>query len=236
MRAYVPDYRSIDEYLHDVHSHPLRHGVMEAVKATQNQNLGPPPTILFGGLSESPPYGFMRAYFTPAEFFRQFETSRGQLKARADRATRIVEEALAHVSHPGSVDNGMEEEHKRDNSRRWRAWYDLTRGRLLAASVRLEEYRLTCDLVVKPGFLDAMTNHVIFVPAVRRKSGYSFHRRAQEAERLLTRCVRENRNTPWAWLAQPELDYGLRIHVQQHTLTLFVMPESSAQRPHLPTL
>ena len=236
MRAYLPDYRSIEEYLHDVNSHPLRRAVMEAVKVTQDKNLSPPPTILFGKQSESPPYGFMRTYFTPSRFAGYCRTSRRRLKVRADRTTRIVRQALAHVSEPGSVERGLEYEYERETSRRWRAWYDLTRGRLLATSVRLEEYRLACDLTVKPGFLNPTTNHLIFVPAMEMKSRSVFHRRAEEAERLLVRCVHENPNTPWAWLAQRELDYGLGINVRQHTLTPVVMPPSMTRQPHFPRL
>ena len=162
--------------------------------------------------------------------------SRRRLKAQADRTTRIVQQALAHVSEPGSVENGLEYEYERENSRRWRARYDLTRGRLLATSVRLEEYRLTCDQVVKPGFLYKPTNHLIFVPVLEMKSDSNFHRRAEEAERLLMRCVRENPNTPWAWLAQRELDYGLGINVRQHTITFVVMPPSRTGQPRLPKL
>jgi len=237
MRAYLPDYRSIEEYLHEVRTHPLRRAVMGAVKVTQNKNLGPPPTILFGNLSESPPYGFMRAYFTPKKFTSNLHTSRRWLKAHADRTSRFVEQALVHVSESGSVENGLEHEYEGEESRRWRAWYDLTRGRLLATSVRLEEYRLTCDLVVTAGFLNQTTNHVIFVPTREMKSNSNFRRRAEEAERLLMRCVRENPNTAWAWLAQRELDYALGINVRQHALTRVVMPLSSAsRRPYFPKL
>jgi len=236
LQAYLPDYRSVEQYLHDVASHPLRHAVLEAVKVTQGKNLGPPPTILFGKQSQSPPYGLMRTYFTPAMFVSHLRANRLRLKAQADRTTRIVEQALAHVSASGSVETGLDRQYKREGSRRWRAWYDLTRGRLLATSVRLEEYRLACDLVVEPGFLDEATNHVIFVPAGEMKSDSHFRRRAEEAERLLARCVRDNPNTPWALLAQRELDYGLGIDARQYALKRVMMPRSGARQSRPPKL
>jgi hypothetical protein len=236
MRAYLPDYRSVEECLHDVQSHPLRRAVMEAVKLTQNKKVGPPPTLLFGKQSESPPYGFMRTYLTPAGFVSNLRRNRLGLKAEADRTARIVEQALAHVAEPGSVERGLEYEYERENARRWRAWYDLTRGRLLATSIRLEEYRLTCDEVVKPGFLDETTNHLILVPSLEMRSDSDFRCRAEEAERLLMRCVRENPNTPWALLAQRELEYGLGINVRQHTLMHVEMPASSTRYTLLPRL
>jgi len=234
MREYVPDYRSIEEYLVDVQSHPLRRAVMEAVKVTQNKKLGAPPTMLFGQWSETPPYGFMRNYIAPAKFGGKLRMMRRWLKAEADRTTRIIEQALIHVSQPGVVGNGLETEYGSETSPRWRAWYDLTRGRLLATSVRLEEYRLTCDAVVQPGFLDETTNHLIFVPTLRMKSDSRFRHRAEEARRLLVRCVRENAGTPWAWLAQRELDYGLGIAVRQYTIGHVVMAASSTGQSVIP--
>jgi len=234
MQAYLPDYRSIEEYQHDVESHPLRRAVMEAVKATQNKELGPPPTMLFGQWSETPPYGFMRNYIAPAKFGGKLRMMRRWLKAEADRTSRTVEQALVHVSQPRAVDDGLDHEYGAEQSPRWRAWYDLTRGRLLATSVRLEEYRLTCDAVVQPGFLDETTNHLIFVPSLDLKSNSEFRRRAEEAERLLTRCVRENPNTPWAWLAQRELDYALGIRVRQYAIGHVVMASSSTGQNEIP--
>lgn len=234
MRAYQPDYRSVEEYLHDVEVHPLRRAVIEAVLLTQNKGLGPPPTMLFGQWSDKPPYGFMRNYISPAKFGGKLRMMRRWLKSEADRTSRIVEQALACVGKPGAVENGLEDEYGAETAPRWQAWYDLTRGRLLATSVRLEEYRLTCDAVVQPGFLDATTNHLIFVPAVSMKSDSQFRHRAAEAERLLTRCVRENPGTPWAWLAQRELDYGLGISVRQYAIGHVVMAASSDPSPELP--
>ncbi|MBC8875220.1 MAG: VWA domain-containing protein [Planctomycetes bacterium] len=234
IQAYQPDYRSIEEYLVDVQSHPLRQAVMEAVKVTQNRELGPPPTMLFGQWSETPPYGFMRNYIAPAKFGGKLRMMRRWLKAKADRTTRIVEQALVHVSQPDVVGNGLEAEYGSETSPRWRAWYDLTRGRLLATSVRLEEYRLTCDAVVQPGFLDETTNHLILVPTLEMMSDSRFRQRAEKAERLLVRCVRENPGTPWALLAQRELDYGLGISVRQYAIGHVVMASSSTGQSVIP--
>ena len=55
-------------------------------------------------------------------------------------------------------------------------------------------------------------------PTSTMKSGQEFHAKAEEAKRLLSRCVREHRNTPWAYLAQRELDYALGISVEQMAL------------------
>lgn len=236
MWAYRPEYLSMEEYVKGVQAHPLRQSVMEAVNLLKDRNVGPPPTVLFGQQSKSPPYGFMRTYFTPAGFVKYYRRMRLGLKSRADHTTRIVEEALACVSKSGAVDNGLEHEYQRETSPRWRAWYDLTRGRLLATSVRLEEYRLTCDAVLEPGFLGPTTNNLIFVPSLKMRSESGFRRRAEEAERLLTRCVRDNPNTPWALLAQRELDYSLGIGVRQQTLMHVVMPPSPTQQARLPNL
>ena len=236
MLPYLPDYQSAERSLDDVRSHPLRRAVIEAVEVTRRADLDPPPTMLFGRWADFPPYGFMRLYLPPPRFASHFRSMRRSLKDQAARKARVVERALEHLSEGRVVDKGMEDDHRREPSPRWRAWYDLTRGRLLAASVRLEEYRLACDAVLEPGCLNDTTNHLILVPSAEMRSGASFHRRAAEARRLLVRCIREHPDTPWAWLAQRELDYHPGIAIRQLSLTSGVMPSTPAPLADLPRL
>ena len=109
----------------------------------------------------------------------------------------------------------MESEYYAEHSLRWRAWYDLNRGRLLAMSVRQLEYVLACEQVLKPGFLKPDTNHLVLKPSSKYLAGPVIEPRAREAFRLLKRCVEKNAGTPWALLAQWELDHELGIEIQQ---------------------
>jgi uncharacterized protein YheU (UPF0270 family) len=121
-----------------------------------------------------------------------------------------------------------------EQSPRWRAWYDLTRGRLLATSVRLEEFRLALDAVVEKGVLRENTNYLVFVPSLQLKSSEEFRARAMEAETLLRRCIKQNPGTPWAYLAEREYVHGLGVSVQQRTLTLVPGAPANSSQPRLP--
>jgi hypothetical protein len=171
LQAYCPDYRSIDEVAQDIDAHPLRQAVMEAAKATHGKQLGAPPTMLFGAYSQTPPYGFMRSYLTPVDFVKQLRARGPKLKEQTCQTLDIVEDALAKVSEPGNLEVGLDKEYEGESSPRWRAWYDLTRGRLLATSVRLAEYRKICDLLMERGATEPTTNFVVLVPSQQLRTG-----------------------------------------------------------------
>ena len=135
---------------------------------------------------------------------------------------------------------GLEDEYNRERSPRWRAWYDLTRGRLLAMSVRHLEYILTCEDIMRSNFLKPETNRIQLKPVATYKAGKIIEARAKEAHRLLTRCLKENPDTPWALMAQWELDHELGLEVQQIVIPppRPSTPGPSTPQPtiHLPTL
>ena len=234
MEAYLPNYRSADDYAANVAAHPLRRAVLQSVRSTRGRTeLVIPPLLLFGTRSELPPYRFEAPYLSPSDFSRKLRTERASLIRLAERTGRLVDQALEHVSLAGDIDQGMEELRGQEDSPRWRAWYDLTRGRLLAAHVRLEEYRLTCETLADRDAINRTTNFLLFQPTRTMKSGPEFQRRAQEARQLLSRCVREHSGTPWSYLAQRELDYAWGITIQQHALQATgAVP--SRQQPRLP--
>jgi len=234
MKTYAPDIRSVDDYLKDVHSHPLRHALHEAVKVTLGKNLGPSETMLFVIRDRLQPEKFERPYMTPSQFARKLRTSRRSLQQKAARTARVVEEALTLLGKDGDPDQPMEDEYQLEQSRRWRAWYDLTRGRLLATSVRCEEYRLTLNVVVEKGALNERTNHMILVPSRDLKSSQEFRARAVEAESLLRRCIKQNPDTPWAYLAEREYIHGLGVAAQERTLTLVPGGPAASSQPRLP--
>ncbi len=220
MRKYAPDYQSTEKYLKMLASHPLRQAVHEAVAVTAGKDLMPPETMLFVIRDELQPSRFQRPYMSPAQFARKLRSSRRTLQRKADLKARIVEEALACLGADGNPDRYLEYEFSQETSPRWRAWYDLSRGRLLATSVRLEEYRLALDEIAQIGSLKSTTNHVILLPSTRMRSGSDFEARATEARRLLNRCVADHPTTPWAYLAERELANGFGIFIRQVALTL----------------
>jgi len=219
MIEYAPCYGTYDDYKASIKSSPLRTGIIKAVDELAGKKVDAPPTMFFIQSTGPRVFDFVRFYYPPAEFQAKMRSSRGRLISQSNRYSRLVEAALLHVSSDDDPEVGMENWYESEPSPRWRAWYDLTRGRLLATSVRLEEYRLTLTELAQLRSLAGTTNHVILTASPETRSSGKFVNRAKEAERLLRRCARENRGTPWEILAQRELDFALGVGVLERALT-----------------
>jgi hypothetical protein len=225
MKRYLPDYASAAEYLDMVNSKPLRKAVSGAVMSTyQTLNLVPPTTAFVLHRSEWYPYSVYSPYYTPEQFRSLLFEAIPQQQWFAKETNRVVEQALSHFPK-----DGMEYEYVSEHSLRWKAWYDLNRGRLLAMSVRQLEYVLACEKVRQAGFLKPETNHLVLKPSSNYLAGSIIEPRAREAFRLLKRCVEKNAGTPWAMLAQWELDHELGIEIQQ-----IVVPPPQPSPPSTP--
>jgi hypothetical protein len=228
LRPYMPSYGSAEDYLHDLQYWPLRQAVSQAVRRTLHESLAVPPQTEFNPIrATNYPFALLRgAYMPPARFREVFFRQLSIEQARAAAAGKVIEEALGQFG-----ETGMEPEYEVEKSPRWKAWYDLTRGRLLAASVRYAEYALTCQEAQKRGFLGEETNYVIFHPAAELRTSKEAEGRAVEALRLLTRCVEQNPGTPWAALAEWELNNELGLQVEQIAIP---MPPPAPAAPAAP--
>ena len=219
MRPYLPDYRVADDVFEDIKHHPLRAAVVGTAALTlQTLDLQPPQTIFF----EPPP-----RYYQPARFRDMLKDSLPKQQLLARRTIVVTERALAKFGP-----DGMEELYKAEQSRRWKAWYDLTRGRLLAAQARCMEYDTACGLLAQ--LLRPNTNYVDFGPSSELRYGPIAQLLAEESQRLLRRCVEDNPSTPWALLAQRELDYPLGIAFQQRAIPAPPPRPPSPPRPPAP--
>jgi len=238
MRRYLPDYESAEDYIRRVQASPLRTAVSSAVQRTyQKVNIQPPIMSFVISRSDRYPYTITYAYQSPAAFRALLFDELPRQEQLAAIGSKAIEYALEVFGK-----DGLEDEYFSERSPRWRAWYNLTRGRLLAMSVRHLEYLLTCQQVRKPGFLNLDTNRITFHPVPEYKAGDMIEQRAKEAFRLLDRCRKENADTPWALLAQWELDHALGLRVEQIVIPV---PQSGGPAPpppppqpviHLPTL
>ncbi len=182
MREYRPDWVSQNEYAKGFGSDPIRAAVIQAARIAQ-QNLPGQPSLNF-----------------PAADSPEFKE---QMMASQDQAARIaytVDEALAPIT-------AVVKQRDREPSRRWRAHYDLARGRLLAMKIRCYEYNTACAKMKKdaPKFKDTKSNTWKLVPTEEILSGDKVATVAKEASGLLRRVVEDHPNTPWALLAQREL-------------------------------
>ena len=204
MRPYVPEYGPAEDYILIAGEKPLRRAVLAAVRHTfAHENLGQPPMLLFGN------------YRQPGAFRNDLKRTLPDIDREVERIAGVVEAALAEFGP-----DGMEAYFVAEYSPRWRAWHDLTRGRLLAMSVRLAEYRRVCALLRTRGFLEEETNSVLLVHYPELRGGEVAIARAREAERLLKRCVAEHPGTPWVYLAERELEHALGIAIRQAALPM----------------
>lgn len=225
MRRYLPDYESLDAYLAMLEKYPLRKAVSTAVQRTYHKvNLVPPITTFVLSRSTSYPHQIIANYQPPPVFRQLLFDELPRQEHLAHIGSQVIEEALAAYGK-----EGMEYEYMLERSPRWRAWYDLNRGRLLAMSVRHLEYILTLEQIRTSNFLNPETNRIELVPVARYKAGNAIAERAKEAFRLLTRCKKDNADTPWALLAQWELDHELGLDVKQ-----IVIPAPPPPKPAPP--
>jgi hypothetical protein len=241
MRPYRPDYRRSSFVTDDIRRHPLRQAIQDVVALSRDTDgLGPPAPAFFAANPTITGGPRMTIYYPSSRFHARLRGEMKRQRTQAKEALATVDGLLVRFGP-----DGMEEEYQQERSPRWRAWYDLTRGRLLAASVRYAEYAVLADLLTRRGSLATETNHIILRPSQNLRGADEVQDRADEALRLLHRCVEMNPQTPWACLAQRELDHPLGIDIRQVVLPPPVavpasagpmIPAGPASQPSLPSL
>ncbi|OJW05440.1 MAG: hypothetical protein BGO49_31045 [Planctomycetales bacterium 71-10] len=186
MKEYRPDWAPRREYEGSIQRDPLRQAVVNASLITQ-QNLPGMPTLQFPSM-DSP----------------NFKDVLQDNQVIAERTAYTVDEALEPIS-------AVAKRRDRETSRRWQAHYDLIRGRLLAMKVRCYEYNFACARLVKdpPRFQDPKSNAWRLVPDREIRYSEKAAAAAREAEALLKKVVDEHPATPWALLAERELQNPL---------------------------
>ncbi len=205
MREYKPDWVSREQYMTMLARHPLRRAVMRASTITQ-QNLPGMPSLTFPPI-ESPD-------------FKDAMTRNQEIVARI---SYTVEEALglsgAAPGEPTIISTAKLRD--REPSRRWRAHYDLVRGRLMAMKVRCDEFNYACAAMKRdaPKFTKPGSNAWRLVPdgEIHHLSNKA-SQVADESRKLLKQVIDEHPGTPWALLAQRELKDPLGLKWIEVTL------------------
>ncbi|MGH7137333.1 MAG: hypothetical protein ACREHD_16440, partial [Pirellulales bacterium] len=189
---YEPDYSSPEESLKAKEHSPLRKAVLSVVDFTRQRKLKPTPRLVFAPTGKS--------------YFNEMR----EAQETAAYNSMILQQCLALFGA-----RGFEQVYAKETSPRWRAWYDLSYGRLQAMMVRCNEYNWACATMKAKGadFVDQKSNRWQFKPDSALHFGSQDERMGKEATRLLTRCVKDNPGTPWAVLAQRELKdpFGFRV-------------------------
>ena len=231
MKKYLPDYGSADEYVQSVNSKPLRQGCFRGRHGNLSGSEHRPPVHGFRVASPCMfPYPIWRPYYTARTVSNALlREAVPQQQILVKISNRVVEEALAHFPK-----DGMESDYRLERHPRWRAWYDLTRGRLLAMSTRQSRILMACDKLMQSNSLKPETNHVVLKPTSNYLAGSTIEPRAREAFRLLTRCVKENPGTPWELLAKWELAHELGIEIQEIVVPVPTPGPSIPRKPDPP--
>jgi hypothetical protein len=229
VREHMPDYGSRQEYLASLQDRPLRLALHEAAMFTHQQfgKLDQPQFTFYGGRASVYPFDSTGGiYFAPPVFRSRLKKSLEDEAAQATQMQAIARKALSFFE---KKDEDLEYEYRQEPSKRWRAWYDLNRGRLLATSVRAREYAQLCRLILRypEKVLGINTNHLAFrFRETLRISGCEAD--AAEAKRLLKRCVDANPKTPWADFALWELEVPMGLD-----LTVEVIPPPPPPPPRI---
>jgi von Willebrand factor type A domain len=213
LRAYQPDYGPRKEYEERLKLSAIRRAVVEAADRTGK---GPQqiPSI-------------------PLEFpgdTAGMNRVMGDGQAAMAKVEYYVKPMLKEVM-------AVEKERDKEQSRRWRAEYDLLLGRLLAAEVRTHTYNAMCaQMKKKPKeFENPKSNAWSLRPDSNvpndTDAGPKLAELAEKARTVLHRVIDENAGTPWAEFARRELQTDLGFKWAE---TYRAPPTMAATRPATP--
>jgi hypothetical protein len=185
IRKYAPDYVSESAYQQLLDKNAARRALHEAARMEPVELLERPVTQF--------------AYRDEVQMVR--DVSRAQLAAaRLEPPLQKVHDLLK---------NG--ESGRAELTRpRWQAGYDLAMGRVLAARARVEGYNaMLAALKRGRNFENPTSSRWILVADDNIEAGSSYQRLIDSARKYLVRVTSEHAGTPWARIAEKELETKL---------------------------
>jgi hypothetical protein len=188
MRRYKPDYVSNQTYLARLKASDSRSALVKAATFTTTGTLES-PVLRFEKLNE--------ATFVTAV-------------SAAQQTAAIVEPQINRLYE---MLKAGEEARPDEISLRWQAGFDLAIGRAIAAKVRASSYNAMLALIKTKLKFDPpkdkktpQNNTWVLVPADIVETGSQDTKLLQKANNYLNRVIEEHPGTPWALLAQRELE------------------------------
>lgn len=182
MAPYQPDYVSMAEYDRMVKQSPLRSALINAASMPGVEGLDR-PRLRFVKRSDAALVGDL--------------TTAQQDAAKLEPRLNMLYETLSR----GEVARDQE------SNLRWQAGFDLALGRVLAFKVRTETYNAMLAKAKRGiNFEDPKNNTWKLVPDEEISVGSKWEREANKATELLTKVVKQHPGTPWALLAEKELE------------------------------
>lgn len=186
MRSYAPDYCSIREYQMELNRNRAKAALVQAARSTRVEKV-PTPRLRFRADNEN----ILRRQITEAQ----------KPLARLDY----------HLSEMMRILNEGEKDRPELTDPRWRAGFDLAMGRVLAMRVRAYGYNaVLAEMKVSPKpFEKDDSNMWRLVPSETITAGPQVERIGEKAVKYLRRVIDEHPGTPWALLAERELEQPL---------------------------
>jgi hypothetical protein len=182
---YAPDYVSPAEYQQLLDENAARRAVHEAAKVPDVEVAR---TLIY-------------------EF--QFRDE-ADLKNQLDMAQREVARLEPKIEALYEKLKLGEKDRPRLSGPRWQAQFDLAWGRTLASKVRIEGYNaMLAQLKLGRKFQRPESTIWVIHPADTLDAGSTFERLMKDARRYLERVKTEHPGTPWAYLAERELQTKL---------------------------
>lgn len=247
LKDYVPEYDTVAEYDAAIQEASadgdrLREFVLAAASFSRQhaETFRSPRTLFLSQRSEQFPFEPVSIFLAPAQFRPQFAKELRQEMKRVTQAVETLEAFMRQYDAESWVSSLG-----REMSPRWRANFDLTYGRLMAARVRHREYLTLGQILLsaKPHPDNPLqptdprrraqaeaVNHVALLPDSRLRHPES-EGLVGLAEAHLRRCVSEHAGTPWADLARWELEKAFGVQARgQRLVRLPTAGSSSAGR------
>jgi hypothetical protein len=181
MQRYTPDYVSESRYREILAQNAACHALHDAAQLGRRQILTNPVTEF--------------AYKSEAQLNK--DVTRAQLAA-----ARLEPEinTLYEILKKGETDRA------RLTLPRWQAGYDLAMGRAIAAKVRIEGYNAILAVLKRGRVFEQKTStHWILEPANTIDAGSTLKKLSGRAQTYLQRVIKDHAGTPWAKLAEQEL-------------------------------
>lgn len=200
LAGYEPDYRDPTTITLEIRQNPLRQAIADAVQISARDGVFPAPIL-------TPQFG---VWLSAGVYQQQVKAIVARDLQQVQRMAPRVEEAYARLSADERVTQLDYEK-----SPRWRANYQLARGRLAALTVRFREYEILAERILDQDALHPTTNQ-LSIELVNDLRSESWGRdRASDSRRWLELCAKEHAKTPWGEIAKAELAVPLGLRLQQ---------------------
>jgi hypothetical protein len=196
LKEYVPDYRGRAAYVADRNRSELRRTLYEVIQATRWRDA---------------PQG-------PAFYTRLFPTDPAEMIPAAQLASALATERLNLLIKIQERLESLQKQRDREPEKRWQAHYDLILAQVVAYQVKSFEYRACVEELIKtrpkpkkPPGPDQVVMWELNHSKDRKAPKERTEKKYAEALRLLNEVKIRHPNTPWADLAQGEIDRGFGV-------------------------